>query len=161
MKTFEGKVAIVTGGSSGLGAAAALQFAREGAKVVIAARRNDKSEAVVRQIEELGTEGLFLQTDVSKRAEVEALVEGTLARFGRPDCAVNNAGIVGPVQVPVAEIEEADWDASDEHQPQGRVDVHEIPDPGDVETRQGRDREHLLHLRIQSQRRRPCALLHQ
>ena len=111
MKTFEGKVTIVTGGSSGLGAAAALQFAREGAKVVIAARRNDKSEAVVRQIEELGTEGLFLQTDVSKRAEVEALVEGTLAKFGRLDCAVNNAGIVGPVQVPVAEIEEADWDA--------------------------------------------------
>ena len=88
MKTFEGKVAIVTGGSSGLGAAAALQFAREGAKVVIAARRNDKSEAVVRRIEELGTEGLFLQTDVSKRAEVEALVEGTLARFGRLDSAV-------------------------------------------------------------------------
>src|ERR1019366_4098883 len=107
----EGKVAIVTGGSSGLGAAAALHFARGGAKVVIAARRNDKSEAVVRQIEELGAEGLFLQTDVSKRAEVEALVEGTLARFGRLDCAVNNAGIVGPVQVPVAEIEEADWDA--------------------------------------------------
>ena len=72
MKTFEGNVAIVTGGSSGLGAAAALHFARGGAKVVIAARRNDKSEAVVRQIEELGTEGLFLQTDVSKRAEVEA-----------------------------------------------------------------------------------------
>jgi NAD(P)-dependent dehydrogenase (short-subunit alcohol dehydrogenase family) len=96
MKRFEGKVTIVSGGSSGLGAAAALQFAREGAKVVIAACRNDNSEAVVRQIEELGTEGLFLQTDVSKRAEVEALVEGTLARFGRLDCAVNNAGIVGP-----------------------------------------------------------------
>lgn len=78
---------------------------------MIAARRNDKSEAVVRQIEELRAEGLFLQTDVSKRAEVEALVEGTLARFGRLDCAVNNAGIVGPVQVPVAEVEEADWDA--------------------------------------------------
>ena len=61
MKTFEGKVTIVTGGSSGLGPAAALQFAREGAKVVIAARRNDKSEAVVRQIEELGTEGLCLR----------------------------------------------------------------------------------------------------
>jgi NAD(P)-dependent dehydrogenase (short-subunit alcohol dehydrogenase family) len=76
MKTLEGKVAIVTGGSSGLGAAAALQFAREGARVVIAARRNDKSEAVVRQIEELGSEGLFLQTDVSKPADVEALVEG-------------------------------------------------------------------------------------
>jgi len=66
---------IVTGGSSGLGAAAALQFAREGVRVVIAARRNDKSEAVVRQIEELGAEGSFLQTYVSKRSEVEALVK--------------------------------------------------------------------------------------
>jgi NADPH:quinone reductase-like Zn-dependent oxidoreductase len=55
MKTFDGKVVIVTGGSSGIGAATALQFAREGAKVVIAARRNDKSEAVVRQIEALGS----------------------------------------------------------------------------------------------------------
>ena len=88
MKTFEGKVAIVTGGSSGLGAAAALQFAREGAKVVIAARRNDKSEAVVRQIEELGTEGLFIQTDVSKRAEVEAL-------GGRNASQVRKAGLRG------------------------------------------------------------------
>lgn len=111
MKTFEGKVVIVTGGSSGIGAAAALQFAREGAKVVIAARRNDKSEAVVRQISALGGEGLFIQTDVTKRADIEALVEGTLARFGRLDCALNNAGIAGPVSVPVAEITEESWDA--------------------------------------------------
>ena len=110
-KSFAGRVAIVTGGSSGIGAATALQFAREGARVVIAARRNDKSEAVVRQIEALGSEGLFIQTDVTKRADVEALVEGTLARFGRLDCAVNNAGIVGPVAVPVAEIDEDGWDA--------------------------------------------------
>lgn len=111
MKTFEGRVVIVTGGSSGLGAAAALQFAREGAKVVIAARRSDKSAGVVRQIETLGSEGLFIQTDVTKRADIEALVEGTLARFGRLDCAVNNAGIVGPVTMPVADITEEGWDA--------------------------------------------------
>jgi NAD(P)-dependent dehydrogenase (short-subunit alcohol dehydrogenase family) len=111
MKTFEGRVVIVTGGSSGLGAAAALQFAREGAKVVIAARRSDKSADVVRQIETLGSEGLFIQTDVAKRADIEALVEKTLARFGRLDCAVNNAGIVGPVAVPVADITEEGWDA--------------------------------------------------
>ena len=110
MTTFEGQVVIVTGGSSGIGAAAALQFARGGAKVVIAARRNDKSEAVVRQIEALGSEGLFLQTDVTKRADIQALVEGTLTRFGRLDCAANNAGVAGPVMVPVAEIEEAGWD---------------------------------------------------
>jgi len=111
MKTFEGKVVIVTGGSSGLGAAAALQFARGGANVVIAARRSDKSAAVVRQIEELGGQGFFIQTDVTKRADVEALVEGTLVRFGRLDCAVNNAGIAGPVGVPVADITEEGWDA--------------------------------------------------
>lgn len=110
MKPFEGKAVIVTGGSSGLGAAAALQFAREGAKVVIAARRKDKSEAVVRQIAALGGEGLFIQTDVTKRADIEAMVEGTLSRFGRLDCAVNNAGITGPVMTPVAEITEEGWD---------------------------------------------------
>ncbi|MEO8028091.1 MAG: glucose 1-dehydrogenase, partial [Bryobacteraceae bacterium] len=111
MKTFAGKVAIVTGASSGIGAAAALLFAREGANVVVAARRKDQSESVVRQIEALGAEALFVQTDVLKRADIEALVEKTLDRFGRLDCAVNNAGISGPAMVPVADIEEADWDA--------------------------------------------------
>lgn len=111
IKSFEGKVAIITGGSSGIGAATALQLARQGARVVIAARRPDKSMAIVRQIEELGSEGLFIQTDVGKRADIEALVSGTLAHFGRLDCAVNNAGISGPIATPIAEIEEADWDA--------------------------------------------------
>ena len=110
MGTFDGKVVIVTGGSSGLGEAAALAFAREGAKVVVAARREDKGESVVRKIEALGGEGVFVKTDVTKRTDVVALVEATLANFGRLDGAVNNAGISGPVMVPVAEIEEADWD---------------------------------------------------
>jgi A-factor type gamma-butyrolactone 1'-reductase (1S-forming) len=110
MKKFEGKVVIVTGGSSGIGAAAALGFAREGARVVIAARRSDQSDAVVRQIEALGSEGLFIKTDVTKPADIEAMVETTLSRFGRLDCAVNNAGVAGPVNVPVAEIEESAWD---------------------------------------------------
>jgi NAD(P)-dependent dehydrogenase (short-subunit alcohol dehydrogenase family) len=78
--------------------------------VVIAARRSDKSEAVVRQIESLGSEGLFIQTDVVKRADIEALVERTVARFGRLDCALNNAGIAGPGMTPVADIEEKSWD---------------------------------------------------
>lgn len=110
MSTFTGKVVIVTGASSGLGEAAALKFAREGAKVVIAARREDKSQAVVQQIEALGGEGVFIKTDVTKRADIEALVDGTVAQFGKLDCAVNNAGITGPVLVPIAEIEEDDWD---------------------------------------------------
>jgi A-factor type gamma-butyrolactone 1'-reductase (1S-forming) len=110
MNAFDDKVVIVTGGSSGLGAAAALQFARAGAKVVIAARRKEEGQAVVREIERLGSEGLFVQTDVAKRGDIANLVEQTIARFGRLDCAVNNAGIAGPVTVPVADIEEEDWD---------------------------------------------------
>jgi NAD(P)-dependent dehydrogenase (short-subunit alcohol dehydrogenase family) len=110
MNTFEGKVVIVTGASSGLGEAAALKFAREGAKVVVAARREDKSQTVVQQIEALGGEGVFIKTDVTKRAEIEALVDRTVATFGQLDCAVNNAGITGPVMVPLAEIEEEAWD---------------------------------------------------
>ncbi|MBK7598182.1 MAG: glucose 1-dehydrogenase [Acidobacteria bacterium] len=110
MAAFDGKVVIVTGGSSGLGEAAALKFAGEGAKVVIAARREDKSLDVVKRIEALGGEGVFIRTDVTKRADIEALVEGAVARFGRLDCAVNNAGIVGPVFVPAANIPEDAWD---------------------------------------------------
>jgi NAD(P)-dependent dehydrogenase (short-subunit alcohol dehydrogenase family) len=72
--------------------------------------RSDKSEAVVRQIESLGSEGLFIQTDVVKRADIEALVERTVARFGRLDCALNNAGIAGPGMTPVADMEEKSWD---------------------------------------------------
>lgn len=110
MKTLEGKVAIVTGASSGLGEAAALKLAQEGAKVVVAARRESKSRAVVAKIEALGGEGLFIKTDVTQRREIQAMVEGALHRFGKLDCAVNNAGIVGPNLTPVADIEEEGWD---------------------------------------------------
>lgn len=111
MRPFEGKVALVTGASSGLGAAAALQFAREGARVVLAARRSEQSEAVLRRIESMGSEAHFVRTDVCKAADVAAMVKSTLDRFGRLDCAVNNAGITGPVRTPVADVEEAQWDA--------------------------------------------------
>ena len=63
MKTFDGKVVIVTGGSSGLGEAAALKFAQEGAKVVVAAHREDRGQGVVQKIEESGGDGLFVKTD--------------------------------------------------------------------------------------------------
>ena len=111
MNTFAGKVVIVTGASSGLGQAAALKFAHEGATVVVAARREDQSQRVVQQIKALGADGLFIKTDVTQRAEIEALVETTVTTFGHLDCAVNNAGITGPLMVPVAEIEEDAWDA--------------------------------------------------
>jgi A-factor type gamma-butyrolactone 1'-reductase (1S-forming) len=110
MKTLVGKVVIVTGASSGLGQAAALKFAREGAKVVVAARREDRGQAVAKQVEALGGEGFFIKTDVTRRGDIEALIAGAVARFGKLDYAVNNAGIGGPVMVPMAEIEEQGWD---------------------------------------------------
>jgi A-factor type gamma-butyrolactone 1'-reductase (1S-forming) len=107
---FAGKVALVTGGSSGLGEATALKFAREGAKVIIAARRADQSARVVERIVELGSEALFVPTDVSRGADVERMVSAAVEKFGRLDYAVNNAGIAGPRYTPIAEVTEAQWD---------------------------------------------------
>jgi len=111
MGTFTGKVALVTGASSGLGEATALKLAREGAKVVVAARREDKGRAVVSKIEALGGEAFFIKTDITKRQDIEAMVAGTVKRFGQLDCAVNNAGIGGPALTQLADIAEEDWDA--------------------------------------------------
>ncbi len=85
-------VALVTGGSSGIGRATAIAFAREGAKVVIAARRVNEGEETVRQIVEAGGEASFFQTDVTQSGDVQALVDHTLERYGQLDCAFNNAG---------------------------------------------------------------------
>jgi len=108
-KRLQDKVVIVTGASSGLGEATALLAAKEGAKLVLAARRRDKSEEVLRRIEKEGGEGLFVQTDVSKSADCARLVAATLERFGHLDGAVNNAGIPGPQMTRVADIDESGW----------------------------------------------------
>jgi A-factor type gamma-butyrolactone 1'-reductase (1S-forming) len=107
---FAGKVALVTGASSGLGEATALKFAQEGASLVIAARRAEQSTKVVQRITDLGGEALFVPADVSRAADVEHVVHATLERFGRLDCAVNNAGIAGPRYTPIAEVTEEQWD---------------------------------------------------
>jgi len=106
MQSFEGKVALVTGGSSGLGEATALTFARGGARVVIAARRVEQSQSVVERISQLGGVAHFVRADVTLAADVEAMVKAAIARFGRLDYAVNNAGIAGPVRTPEAEVTE-------------------------------------------------------
>src|SRR5271170_492213 len=93
--SLKNKVALVTGGTSGIGKAAALALAKAGAKVVVAGRRDNEGQSVVDAIEKAGGEALFVKTDVSKEADVKALVEKTMAAFGHLDIAFNNAGIEG------------------------------------------------------------------
>ena len=88
-------VALVTGGTSGIGRAAALAYAKAGYRVVVAGRRQPEGQAVVEQITKAGGEARFVRTDVTRETEVAALVEATLAAFGRLDAAFNNAGIEG------------------------------------------------------------------
>ncbi|HVN97104.1 MAG TPA: glucose 1-dehydrogenase [Syntrophorhabdaceae bacterium] len=111
-KSFEGKVVLVTGGSSGIGKATALAFAAEGAKVVVASRSVVPLRDTVRMIEEAGGTGMFVQCDVSKATEVEAMVKTTVEAYGRLDCAFNNAGggAVGTPSALIADCAEADWD---------------------------------------------------
>ena len=87
------KVAIITGGTFGIGESTALLFAKEGAKVVIAARNLEKGEKVVQKIKELGGEALFVKTDVSKEEDVKNLVEETIHTFGKVDILFANAGV--------------------------------------------------------------------
>lgn len=93
MNEFKGKVAIVTGGTSGIGRAAAVAYAREGAKVVVAGRRAAEGEETVRLLRAEGGEGIFVPTDVAQEAQVKNLIGRTLQQFGRLDFAFNNAGI--------------------------------------------------------------------
>lgn len=106
---FSGKIALVTGGSTGIGRAAAIAFARQGARVVIASRRQETGQAAVREIEELGGEALWLGCDVSQAQQVEHLIDKVLATYGRLDCAFNNAGSGGRGGL-LPEIGEQDWD---------------------------------------------------
>jgi NAD(P)-dependent dehydrogenase (short-subunit alcohol dehydrogenase family) len=86
--TMAGKVALITGGSSGIGRSAGLLFAREGACVVVAARRTEEGEATVQMIQEAGGEACFVRADVSQAAAVQALVTTCVTRYGRLDYAV-------------------------------------------------------------------------
>jgi NAD(P)-dependent dehydrogenase (short-subunit alcohol dehydrogenase family) len=106
---LHGKVAIVTGGTSGIGRDSAALFAKAGAKVVVAGRRELEGKETIDLIRATGGDGLFVKTDVSKAAEVAALVKKTVDSFGRLDVAFNNAGIEGN-WIPIAEQSEEDWD---------------------------------------------------
>jgi NAD(P)-dependent dehydrogenase (short-subunit alcohol dehydrogenase family) len=107
MMRLKDKVAIVTGGSSGIGQAAALLFAKEGAKVVVADIA--KVDETVGQIREAGGEATFVQIDVSKVADVKKMIKTALDSYHKLDILFNNAGGEGPI-VPAAELAEEDWD---------------------------------------------------
>jgi len=106
---LEGKVALVTGGTSGIGRETAVLFAKAGAKVVVAGRRESEGEETVGMIRDAGGDALFVQTDVTKSDQVAALVERTVEKFGRLDVAFNNAGSEG-VWVPIIRQTEEAWD---------------------------------------------------
>jgi NAD(P)-dependent dehydrogenase (short-subunit alcohol dehydrogenase family) len=105
---FKGKVALVTGGSSGIGEACAMTFAQKGAKVVVADIDEENGKSVVEQIQEEGGEAIFLTVDVSDHEGVKKMVEDTVDAFGRLDYAVNNAGI-GGAQANTGEYAIEDW----------------------------------------------------
>lgn len=106
---IDGKVALVTGGGSGIGRATALALAREGAKVVVSDVAVEGGEETVRLIKAAGGEAIFSRADVARNAEVEALVQQTVATYGRLDCAFNNAGIEGATKQTTECSEEA-WE---------------------------------------------------
>src|SRR5438270_7851185 len=103
------KVVLITGGSSGIGRAAAFAFAREGAQVVIAARAPDRGHATAREI---GRSAIFIPADVSDPERVRALISETVKRFGRLDCALNNAASVEEPLVKTADFTEEQFDRS-------------------------------------------------
>ena len=105
---LEGKVAIVTGAASGIGRASAILFAQQGARVVVAARNLRGAEETVAMIAAAGNEAFFVRTDVTKEADIQRMVEATIARWGRIDILFNNAGVV--MVKPLEQMTEEDWD---------------------------------------------------
>ena len=105
-----GKTAVVTGASAGIGRAAALVFAREGARLVLAARRRKEGEETAHMVRRSGGSAVFVAADVSKREHVERVFKECLRAFGPVDCAFNNAGVEAVPNTLTADYSEDDWD---------------------------------------------------
>ena len=108
--SLEGKVALITGGSRGIGKATALGFAKAGADVVVASRNVQDLEAVASEVRGLGRRSLVVVAHVGRMDQIQSLVERVVAEFGRIDILVNNAG-TSPVMSPAIELEERAWDS--------------------------------------------------
>jgi hypothetical protein len=140
MKRFDGKVVLVTGGGTGIGRAAALAFARDGAKVVVAGRREEQGVAVVKTIQAAGGAASFIRTDVASEKDAVAAVDFAVKTYGQLDVLFNNAGIEGK-NGPIGELQGADFD-----QRQTRVAPHEARSSSPREG-EGRHRQQWLHRR--------------
>src|SRR6202521_1723087 len=108
MSNIKDKVVVITGASSGIGESTAKLLAQQGAKVVLGARRKDRIDAVAKEISATGGKAIGFATDVTKRAEVEALIKAAVDGFGRVDVIVNNAGIMSIAPIDALKVEE--WD---------------------------------------------------
>lgn len=132
-ESLEGKVALVTGGSSGIGRASALAFAREGAKVVVADVQVKGGEETVKMIKDTGREAIFVKADVSKASDIENLISTAVRTYNRLDCAHNNAGIEGVTASTMDCTHRGELGSCYRHQSQRCVAVHEIRDTSDAQ----------------------------
>lgn len=110
MKNLQDKIALVTGGTTGIGRATAIAYAKAGAKVVVSGRREKEGKETIALIEKAGGSGLFVRADVAVEADVKNLVAATLRAYGRLDIAFNNAGVESSVIKPTHEQDDADFD---------------------------------------------------
>lgn len=110
MERLQGKVAVITGANSGVGEATALLFAKEGASVVISARRKEPLDKVAEQIRAAGGNALAVLTDISDRAACDALIEAALKEYGKVDILVNNAGVLESGLKPIDRFSDEDLD---------------------------------------------------
>lgn len=108
-KDLENKVALITGGTTGIGRDTAVLFAKHGAKVVFTGRREAEGNETLSLVKAAGGDGLFLKSDVSKIPDAQSIVQKTVEKYGHLDIAFNNAGVEG-VWMPIADQTEEDWD---------------------------------------------------
>ena len=145
MGRLDGKVALISGGARGQGAAEANLFAREGAKVVFGDVLDDQGKQVEAEIHEVGGEALYIHLDVTREADWVSAVETTVSRYGKLDILVNNAGIT--IRKNVEDTTEEDWDRIMAINAKGGVPRDQTGHSGHEAKRGRLHREHLFHCR--------------